>query len=69
VVRMGDKNASGEREFTALSDNAVDTLIQAMSSFAPTAGDNGFIDNLASQAKMVMTTAWADTTVGKVQFA
>ncbi|WP_323840302.1 MARTX multifunctional-autoprocessing repeats-in-toxin holotoxin RtxA [Photorhabdus africana] len=69
VVRMGDKNASGEREFTALSDNAVDTLIQAMSSFAPTVGDNGFIENLASQAKMVMTTAWADTTIGKVQFA
>ncbi|AXG41947.1 MULTISPECIES: MARTX multifunctional-autoprocessing repeats-in-toxin holotoxin RtxA [Photorhabdus] len=69
VVQMGDKNASGEREFTALSDNAVDTLIQAMSSFAPTVGDNGFIDNLASQEKIVMATAWADTTVGKVQFA
>nr|WP_237146638.1 MARTX multifunctional-autoprocessing repeats-in-toxin holotoxin RtxA [Photorhabdus laumondii] len=69
VMRMGDKNALGEREFTALSDNAVDTLIQAMSSFAPTVGDNGFIDNLASQAKIVMATAWADTTRGKVQFA
>ncbi|MER2474995.1 hypothetical protein ABR965_22260, partial [Photorhabdus laumondii] len=69
VMRMGDKNALGEREFTALSDNAVDTLIQAMSSFAPTVGDNGFIDNLASQEKIVMATAWADTTIGKVQFA
>ncbi|MBS9437878.1 MARTX multifunctional-autoprocessing repeats-in-toxin holotoxin RtxA [Photorhabdus noenieputensis] len=69
VAQMGDKNASGEREFTALSDNAVDTLIQSMSSFAPTAGDNGFIENLDSKAKIAITTAWSDTTIGKAQFA
>ncbi|MCC8464666.1 MARTX multifunctional-autoprocessing repeats-in-toxin holotoxin RtxA [Photorhabdus bodei] len=69
VVQMRDKNTSGEREFTALSDNAVDTLIQSMSSFAPTAGDNGFIENLDSKAKIAITTAWADTTIGKTQFA
>ncbi|WP_118988082.1 MARTX multifunctional-autoprocessing repeats-in-toxin holotoxin RtxA, partial [Photorhabdus sp. CRCIA-P01] len=69
VARMGDKNASSEREFTALSDNAVDTLIQSMSSFAPTAGDNGFIENLDSKAKIAITTAWSDTIIGKAQFA
>ncbi|MCW7547488.1 MARTX multifunctional-autoprocessing repeats-in-toxin holotoxin RtxA [Photorhabdus sp. APURE] len=68
VTQMGDKNASGEREFTALSDNAVDTLIQSMSSFASTAGDNGFIENLDNRAKIAITTAWADTTIGKAKF-
>ncbi|WP_198672902.1 alpha/beta fold hydrolase, partial [Photorhabdus sp. CRCIA-P01] len=69
VTRMGRKDASGEREFTALSDNAVDTLIQAMSNFSPTAGDNGFIEGLDSKAKVAITTAWADTTIGKGKFA
>ncbi|PQQ22702.1 MARTX multifunctional-autoprocessing repeats-in-toxin holotoxin RtxA [Photorhabdus hindustanensis] len=69
VAQMGDKSASGEREFTALSDNAVDTLIQSMSSFAPTAGDNGFIENLDNKAIIAITTAWSDTTIGKAQFA
>ncbi|ETS29260.1 RtxA repeat/Peptidase C80 family [Photorhabdus khanii NC19] len=69
VAQMSDKNASGEREFTALSDNAVDSLIQAMSSFTPTVGDNGFIENLDSKAKIAITTAWTDTTIGKAKFA
>ncbi|KGM26673.1 peptidase C80 [Photorhabdus luminescens] len=69
VVQMGRKDASGEREFTALSDHAVDTLIQAMSNFAPTAGDNGFIEGLDSREKVAITTAWADTTIGKGKFA
>ncbi len=69
VAQMSDKNASEEREFTALSDNAVDSLIQAMSSFAPTVGDNGFIESLDSKAKIAITTAWADTTIGKRKFA
>ncbi|TNH43032.1 MARTX multifunctional-autoprocessing repeats-in-toxin holotoxin RtxA [Photorhabdus luminescens] len=69
VTRMSDKNASGEREFTALSDNAVDSLIQAMSSFSPTVGDNGFIESLDSQAKTAITTAWTDVTIGKGKFA
>ncbi|MGV7963900.1 MARTX multifunctional-autoprocessing repeats-in-toxin holotoxin RtxA [Photorhabdus tasmaniensis] len=69
VAQMDDKDASGEREFTALSDNAVDSLIQAMSSFAPTAGDNGFIESLDSKAKIAITTAWTDTTIGKGKFA
>ncbi|MBD2809639.1 MARTX multifunctional-autoprocessing repeats-in-toxin holotoxin RtxA [Xenorhabdus sp. Vera] len=69
VAQMGNKDSSGEREFTALSDNAVDSLIQAMSSFAPTAGDNGFIENLDSKAKVAIAMAWADTTIGKGKFA
>ncbi|MCW7547754.1 MARTX multifunctional-autoprocessing repeats-in-toxin holotoxin RtxA [Photorhabdus sp. APURE] len=69
VTRMSDKNASGEREFTSLSDNAVDSLIQAMSSFSPTVGDNGFIESLDSQAKTAITTAWTDVTIGKGKFA
>ncbi|SFU67752.1 MARTX multifunctional-autoprocessing repeats-in-toxin holotoxin RtxA [Xenorhabdus koppenhoeferi] len=69
VAQMGSKDASGEREFTALSDNAVDSLIQAMSSFAPTAGDNGFIENLDSKAKVAIAMAWTDTTISKGTFA
>ncbi|WP_449592748.1 C80 family cysteine peptidase [Photorhabdus tasmaniensis] len=69
VAQMCDKNASGEREFTALSDNAVDSLIQAMSSFAPTASDNGFIENLVGKAKVAITTAWTDTIIAKGKFA
>ncbi|NHB98291.1 MARTX multifunctional-autoprocessing repeats-in-toxin holotoxin RtxA [Photorhabdus stackebrandtii] len=69
VAQMGNKDASGEREFTALSDNAVDSLIQAMSSFAPTAGDNGFIENLDSKANVAIAMAWTDTTIGKGKFA
>ncbi|OWO84700.1 hypothetical protein B5C26_02620 [Photorhabdus luminescens] len=69
VIQMGNEDASGERKFTALSDNAVDSLIQAMSSFAPIAGDNGFIENLESQAKAAIAMAWIDTTMGKGKFA
>ncbi|MBS9423527.1 MARTX multifunctional-autoprocessing repeats-in-toxin holotoxin RtxA [Photorhabdus caribbeanensis] len=69
VTQIGDKNVLGEREFTALSDNVVDSLIQAMSGFAPTTGDNGFIEGLESQAKVAIATAWADVTIGKGKFA
>ncbi|NHB97619.1 MARTX multifunctional-autoprocessing repeats-in-toxin holotoxin RtxA [Photorhabdus stackebrandtii] len=69
VAQMNGKEASTEREFTALSDNAVDSLIQAMSNFAPSAGDNGFIESLDSKAKMAITTAWTDTMIGKGKFA
>ncbi|WP_445494562.1 MARTX multifunctional-autoprocessing repeats-in-toxin holotoxin RtxA [Photorhabdus sp. SF281] len=69
VTQMGRKDGIGEREFTALSDNAVDSLIQAMSGFSPTVGDNGFIESLDSKAKAAITTAWTDTTMGKGKFA
>ncbi|WP_278250179.1 hypothetical protein [Photorhabdus tasmaniensis] len=40
-----------------------------MSSFSPTAGNNGFIESLDSKAKIAITTAWTDTTIGKGKFA
>ncbi|WP_217511110.1 MARTX multifunctional-autoprocessing repeats-in-toxin holotoxin RtxA [Vibrio metschnikovii] len=60
VIAMGDKDAAGERNYTALSDNSIDALVQAMSGFAPQVGDNGFIDSLDSKSRVVVTTAWAD---------
>ncbi|MBI6549852.1 MARTX multifunctional-autoprocessing repeats-in-toxin holotoxin RtxA [Xenorhabdus lircayensis] len=65
IIQMGDKDAQGEREYTALSANAVDSLVQAMSGFAPNMGDSGFIDSLDSQMKSTIVTAWSDTTNGK----
>ncbi|WP_446469572.1 MARTX multifunctional-autoprocessing repeats-in-toxin holotoxin RtxA [Xenorhabdus stockiae] len=65
VTRMDDKNTRGEREYTALSANAVDSLVQAMSGFAPTIGDSGFIDALDGQTQSSIMMAWSDTTTGK----
>ncbi|WP_187653017.1 MARTX multifunctional-autoprocessing repeats-in-toxin holotoxin RtxA [Xenorhabdus sp. PB62.4] len=65
VTQMGDKDAQGEREYTALSANAVDSLVQAMSGFAPNMGDSGFFDSLDNQTKSTIITAWSDTTNGK----
>ncbi|WP_446471476.1 hypothetical protein [Xenorhabdus stockiae] len=65
ITRIGDKDARGEREFTALSTHAVDSLVQAMSGFAPTVGDSGFIDSLDNQTKSAIVAAWSDTTIGK----
>ncbi|MEQ1961906.1 MARTX multifunctional-autoprocessing repeats-in-toxin holotoxin RtxA [Xenorhabdus khoisanae] len=65
VIQMRDKDAQGEREYTALSANAVDSLVQAMSGFAPNMGDSGFIDSLDNQTKATIITAWSDTTNGK----
>ncbi|HFQ5377259.1 TPA: MARTX multifunctional-autoprocessing repeats-in-toxin holotoxin RtxA [Vibrio vulnificus] len=60
IIAMGEKDATGEREYTTLSESAIDALVQAMSGFDPQAGDNGFIDNLDSKSRVAMTTAWAD---------
>ncbi|HDV5372348.1 TPA: MARTX multifunctional-autoprocessing repeats-in-toxin holotoxin RtxA, partial [Vibrio cholerae] len=49
VIGMSEKDLSGEREYTMLSDSAIDALVQAMSGFEPQAGDNGFIDSLESK--------------------
>ncbi|WP_339385934.1 alpha/beta fold hydrolase [Xenorhabdus innexi] len=65
ITRIGNKDARGEREFTALSTNAVDSLVQAMSGFAPTVGDSGFMDSLDNQTKSAIVAAWSDTTIGK----
>jgi hypothetical protein len=66
---MGEKNIEGEREYTSLSDNAIDALVQAMSGFEPQVGDNGFIDNLNSQSRVAITTAWSDVSQGERAFA
>ncbi|ELP5900033.1 MARTX multifunctional-autoprocessing repeats-in-toxin holotoxin RtxA [Vibrio vulnificus] len=60
IIAMGEKDATGEREYTTLSESAIDALVQAMSGFNPQAGDNGFIDNLDSKSRVAITTAWAD---------
>ncbi|EGQ7694099.1 MARTX multifunctional-autoprocessing repeats-in-toxin holotoxin RtxA [Vibrio vulnificus] len=60
IIAMGDKDATGAREYTTLSESAIDALVQAMSGFDPQAGDNGFIDNLDSKSRVAITTAWAD---------
>lgn len=60
IIAMGEKDATGEREFTTLSESAIDALVHAMSGFDPQAGDNGFIDNLDSKSRVAITTAWAD---------
>ncbi|HAS6071780.1 TPA: MARTX multifunctional-autoprocessing repeats-in-toxin holotoxin RtxA [Vibrio vulnificus] len=60
IIAMGEKDATGEREYTTLSESAIDALVQAMSGFDPQAGDNGFIDNLDSKSRVAIATAWAD---------
>ncbi|WP_319924498.1 MARTX multifunctional-autoprocessing repeats-in-toxin holotoxin RtxA [Xenorhabdus littoralis] len=69
ITQMGDKNTEGEREYTALSVNGVDSLVQAMSGFAPNMGDSGFIDSLDNQTKSNIMTAWSDVTNGKSKLA
>lgn len=60
VIGMSEKDLSGEREYTMLSDSAIDALVQAMSGFEPQAGDNGFIDSLESKSQAAITMAWSD---------
>ncbi len=60
VIAMSEKDLSGEREYTMLSDSAIDALVQAMSGFEPQAGDNGFIDSLESKSQAAISMAWSD---------
>ncbi|EGR4483081.1 MARTX multifunctional-autoprocessing repeats-in-toxin holotoxin RtxA [Vibrio cholerae] len=60
VIGMSDKDLSGEREYTMLSDSAIDALVQAMSGFEPQAGDNGFIDSLESKSQAAISMVWSD---------
>ncbi|MBD2780466.1 MARTX multifunctional-autoprocessing repeats-in-toxin holotoxin RtxA [Xenorhabdus szentirmaii] len=61
VTQTGDKNAQGGRGVTALSANAVDSLVQAMSGFALALGGSGFIDSLDSKTQSSIMMAWTDT--------
>ncbi|MEQ5091680.1 MARTX multifunctional-autoprocessing repeats-in-toxin holotoxin RtxA [Providencia rettgeri] len=65
IISMGSKNNVGEREYTSLSENAVNILVQAMSSFAPQSGDNGFISSLDSRTRAIIGIAWSDITKNK----
>lgn len=60
VIGMSEKDLLGEREYTMLSDSAIDALVQAMSGFEPQAGDNGFIDSLESKSQAAISMAWSD---------
>ncbi|WP_339010108.1 MARTX multifunctional-autoprocessing repeats-in-toxin holotoxin RtxA [Aeromonas popoffii] len=69
VIGLGEQQAEGERAYTALSHHAVDSLIQAMSSFAPEAGDMGLINRLDSQANSLVQSAWGDVIQGRARVA
>ncbi|PHM29881.1 MARTX multifunctional-autoprocessing repeats-in-toxin holotoxin RtxA [Xenorhabdus budapestensis] len=69
ITQMSSKDARGEREYTALSANALDSLVQAMSGFAPAIGDSGFIDSLDRQTQSSIMMAWSDTITGKSKLA
>lgn len=65
VIAMADKDTAGEREYLALSNNALNIQIQAMSAFTPQAGVNGFFDSLDNEAKPIIAAAWTDRLGGK----
>ncbi|MBL0462184.1 MARTX multifunctional-autoprocessing repeats-in-toxin holotoxin RtxA [Aeromonas dhakensis] len=69
VIGLGEQQADGERSYSALSHQAVDNLIQAMSNFAPEAGDMGLLNRLDSQANSLVQSAWGDVIQGKGRVA
>ncbi|MFM5112840.1 MARTX multifunctional-autoprocessing repeats-in-toxin holotoxin RtxA [Aeromonas hydrophila] len=69
VIGLGEQQADGERSYSVLSHQAVDKLIQAMSSFAPEAGDMGLLNRLDSQANSLVQSAWGDVIQGKGRVA
>jgi hypothetical protein len=68
VLSMSDTDETGEREYTALTDNAVDSLVQAMSNFEPKVGTHGFIDNIDAHGQKQVVTAWSDVVSEKAHF-
>ncbi|MGL5214255.1 MAG: MARTX multifunctional-autoprocessing repeats-in-toxin holotoxin RtxA [Aeromonas hydrophila] len=69
VIGLGEQQADGERSYSALSHQAVDKLIQAMSSFAPEAGDMGLLNRLDNQANSLVQSAWGDVIQGRGRVA
>ncbi|WP_099074824.1 MARTX multifunctional-autoprocessing repeats-in-toxin holotoxin RtxA [Proteus alimentorum] len=65
VIEMTDKDPSDQREYVALSSNALAIQIQAMSTFPMKAGTYGFFDNINGEAKQMIAAAWTDTISGK----
>lgn len=64
IINMGDKNDASEREYNALSDEAIDSLVLIMSSIEPEIGSNDFIDKLDVTSRYVVTTAWSNVVHG-----
>ncbi|WP_421346508.1 MARTX multifunctional-autoprocessing repeats-in-toxin holotoxin RtxA [Aeromonas veronii] len=69
VIGLGEQQTNGERSYTALSHQAVDTLIQAMSTFAPEAGDMGLLNSLDNQANSMVYLAWSEVSNGRARVA
>lgn len=68
VLSMSDTDDSGQSEYTALTDSAVDTLVQAMSNFEPKVGANGFMDSFDVHSQEQVISAWSDVVSGKTHF-
>lgn len=68
VLAMSDADDSGQSEYTALTDSAVDTLVQAMSNFEPKVGANGFMDSFDVHRQEQVISAWSDVVSGKTHF-
>lgn len=69
VIDMSDKDTAGERDYLALSRSSVDALVQAMSGFAPQAGDTGLLSKLDNQSRLDVTAAWSDVVSNKGRIA
>lgn len=59
VLELGDIQKNSLRSYTALSHQAVDALVQAMSGFAPEAGQAGFISNIDRASSQAVQAAWS----------
>ncbi|MGC3835718.1 hypothetical protein ACPSKX_16495 [Moritella viscosa] len=64
VISMDAKQKSGVRDYVALSNSAVDNLVQAMSGFAPSVGNAGFMDSLDNSAQHKVALAWGNVNKG-----
>ncbi len=65
VLELGEVQKNSLRSYTALSHQAVDALVQAMSGFAPEAGQAGFINNMDQASRHVVQTAWSMAVQGE----
>ncbi|MEN7431169.1 MARTX multifunctional-autoprocessing repeats-in-toxin holotoxin RtxA [Chromobacterium sp. TRC.1.1.SA] len=65
VLELGEVQQNGLRSYTALSHQAVDALVQAMSGFTPEAGQAGFTSNMDRSANSAVQTAWGMTARGE----
>ncbi|MEN3033156.1 MARTX multifunctional-autoprocessing repeats-in-toxin holotoxin RtxA [Chromobacterium amazonense] len=59
VLELGDIQKNSLRSYTALSHQAVDVLVQAMSGFTPEAGQAGFISKIDRASSQAVQAAWS----------